>query len=312
MKPLQLAAWTTIAVLMLPGLANAQRTAEPPAPAAAAAMEPAVVVGAGDIANCEVGDGHEATGRLLDDIPGTVITLGDHAYPKGSRKSFEECYGRSWGRHKARTRPSPGNHDYMTNNGIPYYDYFGDNAGPRKRGYYSYQLGAWHIVSLNSDAPASRASKQIEWLRKDLAVHPTACTLAYWHVPVFSSGAHGNDRHMVEAWRVLHEFGADVVLNGHDHSYERFALQDPDGRADPEHGIRAFVVGTGGGGVYPFADQKPNSEVRHHTSYGVIKLTLYADRYDWEFITAKGQPFSDKGSAACVQAATPAPAAIAH
>jgi hypothetical protein len=259
-----------------------------------------VLVGAGDIANCEVGSGHEATAQLLDGIPGTVFTAGDNAYPKGSRKSFETCYDRSWGRHKARTRPTLGNHDAMTNGGAPYFDYFGENAGPPGRGYYSYELGAWHIVALNSEASAKPGSKQIEWLRQDLAAHPAACTLAYWHVPVFSSGAHGGDPHMQEAWRVLHEFGAEVVVNGHDHDYERFAPQDADGNADPAHGIREFVAGTGGGGVYPIKRLEKNSEIRQYQSYGVIRFTLYADRYDWEFITARGQPFSDKGSASCV------------
>lgn len=310
-----------MALLTLSGLVPAQEsdraatasaapaaTEAPAAPAAPAApgAEPAILVGAGDIANCDVGPGHEATGKLLDDIPGTVFTMGDHAYPKGSSKSFRECYELSWGRHKARTRPSPGNHDYMTNLALPYFEYFGENAGPSRRGYYSYQLGAWHIISLNSDDAASRTSKQVQWLREDLAAHPSACTLAYWHVPVFSSGAHGNDRHMTEVWRVLYEHGVEVVVNGHDHSYERFAPQDPDGNADPAHGIREFVVGTGGGGVYPFGKKtEPNSEVRQHLSYGVIKFTLHPDRYDWEFITAKGQPFSDKGSAACAQPAKP-------
>jgi hypothetical protein len=179
-------------------------------------QEPAVLVGAGDIANCEIsgGSGAVATARLLDGIPGTVFTVGDHAYPSGTAKQFQDCYDPSWGRHKARTRPSPGNHDYLTANGRPYFDYFGASAGPEGRGYYSYAVGAWHIVSLNSFIAADRRSPQIEWLRKDLSENRTTCTLAYWHLPVFSSGPHGSEpqttAHMLEVWRVLYEFGADV------------------------------------------------------------------------------------------------------
>jgi hypothetical protein len=157
-----------------------------------------------------------ATAALLDTIPGTVFTVGDHAYPRGTTKEFQDCYDARWGRHKARTRPAPGNHDYLTANAKGYYDYFGDNAGPDRRGYYSYNLGAWHIVSLNSFIAADRRSPQIEWLRQDLKDNHATCTLAYWHIPDFSSGPHGSDlrtsAHMLEAWRVLYEFRADVVM----------------------------------------------------------------------------------------------------
>jgi hypothetical protein len=258
-----------------------------------------VLVGAGDIANCNISGGHLETANVLDSIPGTVFTMGDHAYPSGSKKSFEECYGQSWGRHKERTRPSPGNHDMRTRNGLPYYNYFGENAGPKRLGYYSYNLGEWHIISLNSDISVRRRSKQYKWLQQDLEENQATCMLAYWHVPVFSSGAHGNHRGMLDAWRLLYDSGADVIVGGHDHSYERFAPQDPNGKADPERGIRQFVVGTGGAGVYRFNEPVENSEVRHWQSYGVIKFTLYPDRYDWEFVTAKGQEFQDKGSARC-------------
>ncbi len=260
-----------------------------------------VLVGAGDIANCAVGDGGGAwaTSRLLDRIDGTVFTLGDNAYPDGAMKSFQECYGPRWGRHKDRTRPAPGNHDYRTKNGEPYFEYFGERAGPARRGYYSYDLGAWHIVSLNSVIDASDKSAQMAWLRDDLASSAAPCTLAYWHVPVFSSGAHGGDPHMLAIWRVLYEFKADVVVNGHDHSYERFAPQDPDGKKDPGRGIREFVVGTGGGGVYEFGRPQPHSEVRENKSYGVIKFTLAPTSYTWEFVGTG--PFTDKGTAECVQ-----------
>jgi hypothetical protein len=269
--------------------------------------EPVVLVGAGDIANCEIsgGSGAIATARVLDQIPGTVFTLGDHAYPSGTATQFHDCYEPSWGRHKGRTRPAPGNHDYLTSNAKPYFDYFGDNAGPERGGYYSYSLGAWHIVSLNSFIPAGRHSPQIEWLRKDLADNRTACTLAYWHIPVFSSGPHGvevqNSMHMLEAWRVLYEFGADVVINGHDHDYERFAPQNPKGKADPEKGIREFVVGTGGAGLYEFRTILRNSEARASRSYGVLKLTLGTADYSWEFVAGAGEPFHDAGRSVCVK-----------
>ena len=269
--------------------------------------EPVVLVGAGDIANCDVtgGSGAVVTARLLDRIPGTVFTVGDHAYPSGTAKEFQDCYDPRWGRHKARTRPSPGNHDYLTANAKPYFDYFGANAGPERRGYYSYALGAWHIVSLNSFIAADRRSPQIEWLRKDLSENRTSCTLAYWHIPVFSSGPHGSEAQttsrMLEVWRVLYEFGADVVINGHDHMYERFAPQDPKGKPDPRKGIREFVVGSGGAGLYSVRQVRPNSEARGTRSYGVLKLTLGATDYTWEFVQGAGEPFQDSGTSQCVQ-----------
>jgi hypothetical protein len=284
-----------------------QPPATPPAtlPAAAgqpAAGEPAVLVGAGDIANCDLagGGGALATARVLDGIPGTIFTLGDHAYPAGSANDFKNCYDKSWGRHKARTRPTPGNHDYGTSKAAAYFDYFGENAGPDRRGYYSFELGAWHIISLNSYIGADGRSSQVKWLKEDLAAHPSACTLAYWHIPVFSSGAHGNDPHMVDVWKALYEAKADVVLNGHDHDYERFAPQDWKAKSEPDRGIRAFVVGTGGGGVYRFKKTRSNSEVRNDTAYGVLKLTLMPTSYQWEFVPGVGT-FKDSGTGQCVQ-----------
>jgi hypothetical protein len=274
-------------------------------PQTPADQEPVVFAGAGDIANCQVagGAGAVATGNLLDRIPGTVFTVGDHAYPSGKADEFRDCYEPRWGRHKVRTRPAPGNHDYLTASGKPYFEYFGDNAGPERRGYYSYTLGSWHVVSLNSSISADRHSRQIKWLRHDLEEHRATCTLAYWHIPVFSSGPHGTQPReaswMLEAWRVLYEFGADVVIGGHDHDYERFAPQDPDGKADPK-GIREFVVGTGGGGLYNFRTIKPNSEARSNRSYGVLKLELRSTDYTWEFMVAAGEPFQDSGTGACV------------
>jgi hypothetical protein len=280
-------------------LLDAERQ-EPVPPVPASVGAPAVLVGAGDIAHCSYLGGAQATALLLDRIEGTVLTLGDHAYETGTPQQFKQCYEPTWGRHKARTRPAAGNHDYLTGRGGPYFDYFGDSAGPRGEGYYSYKAGEWHVVVLNSNLPAGPGSPQIKWLRENLEENKTACTLAYWHVPVFSSGEHGNSLLMREAWNVLHKAGADVVLGGHDHDYERFAPQDPSGRADPKRGIRQFVVGTGGGGVYRFNIIRANSEVRNYTAYGVLKLTLRPTSYDWEFIPAGSQTFRDSGSSECV------------
>lgn len=271
-------------------------------PQAAADDSSVVFVGAGDIANCdgEMLRGARATASLLDRIEGAVFTLGDHAYQHGSEKEFRECYEPTWGRHKARTHPTVGNHDMVTDHGRAYFDYFGDNAGPSGRGYYSFDLGAWHIISLNSFAQASDKSPQVKWLREDLAAHQKSdCVLAYWHVARFSSGPHGSDPIMGDVWRVLYQAGTDVILSSHDHDYERFAPQDDKGKADPEHGIREFIVGTGGGGVYEWKTPAANSEVRDNRTYGVLKLTLRPGRYAWEFIPIAGQKFHDEGSAAC-------------
>ena len=258
-----------------------------------------VFVGAGDIANCDMLGGARATAALLDQIDGTVFTTGDHAYQTGSSKDFEKCYEPTWGRHKARTRPAIGNHDMVADHGKTYFDYFGENAGPPGLGYYSYDLGAWHIISLNSAAPARNNSQQMKWLQQDLAAHPVECTLAYWHIARFSSGSHGSDPLMGDVWKTLYEAGADVVLSSHDHDYERFAPQTDKGKPDPERGIREFVVGTGGGGVYEFKAMASNSEVRNNSTYGVLKLTLKPGTYDWEFIPMAGQKFTDAGSGTC-------------
>jgi hypothetical protein len=257
-----------------------------------------VLVGAGDIARCgaTLADA-EATAKLLDAIPGTVFTAGDNAQSTGSIEEFRDCYGPTWGRHRARTRPSPGNHDYDSG-GQPYYDYFGANAGPSGLGYYSYALGAWHILTLNSNVAMSPGSPQAAWLRDDLAKSAARCTVAYWHHPLFSSGPNGSNAFVRDTWRILYEFGTEIVLGGHDHFYERYALQDPDGRADPTRGIRQFIVGTGGMFLYSFVAIQPNSEARGAV-HGVLKLTLRPDGYDWNFVAVPGSTFTDSGSGGC-------------
>jgi hypothetical protein len=192
----------------------------------------------------------------------------------------------------------------MTSGASGYFGYYGASAGPSGLGYYSYDLGAWHILSLNSEIDGSAMSAQIQWLKDDLSANPAACTLAYWHRPLFSSGEQGNNLVMQEAWTVLHQYGADVVINGHDHNYERFAPQNPYGLADP-NGMREFVVGTGGKDLRGFATVRPNSQVRNATTFGVLKLTLHATSYDWQFVPIAGQSFTDSGSAACLEGANP-------
>ena len=269
----------------------------------AAVVEPAVLVGAGDIADCRDLSGAEATAKLLEQVPGTVMAVGDLAYPDGSRENFQ-CYEKTWGRVKTRTRPAAGNHEFHAVGGTPYFEYFGVSAGDPKNGYYSYELGTWHIVVLNSECKdvggCDAASRQVQWLRADLKAHPAACTLAYWHKPLFSSGsAHGNDPEMKAFWSALYEANAEIVINGHDHNYERFAPQDPDGRSDAARGVREFVVGTGGKNHRPIVLAKPNSESRNADAYGVLKLTLRSGAYDWEFIPEAGKSFVDSGSAKC-------------
>jgi acid phosphatase type 7 len=262
-----------------------------------------ILVGAGDIADCRDLTGAEATAKLLDQIPGTVMAVGDLAYPDGSKENFD-CYDKTWGRAKSRTRPAPGNHEFHAIGNLFYFQYFAAAAGPPKDGFYSYDLGSWHIVVLNSECldvgGCEAASRQGQWLRADLAAHPTACTLAYWHKPLFSSGsAHGNDPTVKPLFQLLYEAHADVVVNGHDHDYERFAPQNPDGVADSPRGIREFVVGTGGKNQRPFGPIVPNSELRNADAFGVLKLTLRPDSYDWQFIPEPGKTFTDSGTGAC-------------
>jgi acid phosphatase type 7 len=287
--------WLLIPVLLAGILPIAQGQ---PGPAAAPDSSP-VVLAAGDIARCSLIAGAAATARLLDRLPGTILTLGDNAYESGTPREFETCYAPTWGRHLDRTRPAPGNHDYGTRNAAGYFGYFGERAGPPGRGYYSFDLGAWHIVSLNSAIPVGPRSPQGRWLAADLATHATDCALAYFHIPAFSSGPHGSNLDMMELWRQLAAGGADVVLSGHDHHYERFARLDARGRPDPVGGMRQFVVGTGGGGVYRIERLAPHSEVRENGSYGVLKLVLLPGRYEWSFVPVAGQSFTDNGTTAC-------------
>ena len=257
-----------------------------------------VLVGAGDIADCG-SSGAEATAALLDAIPGTVFTAGDNAYSSGTASEYANCYDPTWGRHKARTRPAPGNHEYNTGDAAPYYAYFGANAGPSGRGYYSYDLGDWHLISLNSNIDMSVGSAQELWLRADLAATTKTCVLAYWHHPRFSSGSHGSSTESQPLWQALYDYNADVVVVGHDHNYQRFAPQTPSGAPDPVRGMREFVAGTGGRSHYSFSTPIANTEAYNTDTWGVLKLTLDAASYSWEFIPIAGGTYRDSGTGAC-------------
>ena len=257
-----------------------------------------VVTVAGDIA--ESATSGEPTAKLIDAInPTAVLTVGDNAYPDGALSQFMAYYDPSWGRHNGKVRPTPGNHEYSTSGASGYFSYFGLRAGDPGRGYYSYDIGAWHLIALNSNISRSVGSTQEQWLRQDLQSHAARCTLAYWHHPRWTSGQnHSNDTASDSFWRALYENGADVVVNGHNHQYERFAPQNPSGQRDDLIGIREFVAGTGGAGLYAFSTVRTNSEVRGST-YGVLKLTLHATSYDWRFQPIAGQTFTDSGTTSC-------------
>jgi hypothetical protein len=266
----------------------------------AAPTADALLFAAGDIAACDSG-GDEQTAAILGAEPGAIQTLGDNVYDDGSTSEFFGCYSPSWGQFKERTTPAIGNHEYGTPGAQGYFTYFGPAAGEPGKGYYSYDLGAWHIVVLNSNCGqvgCSPGSPQETWLRSDLAAHATACLLAAWHHPRFSSGSHGGYPEVQPFWNALDDYGADVVLNGHDHDYERFAPQNSSGAADPS-GIREFVVGTGGKDLAGFPTVAANSEIRSADSFGVLRLTLSEQSYSWRFLPVAGQSFTDVGAANC-------------
>ncbi len=254
-----------------------------------------ILVGAGDIAVCGSA-GSEQTAAMLDRIDGTVFTAGDNAYFQGTANDFRNCYDPTWGRHKHRTRPAPGNHEYESAGGAPYFAYFGSNAGPAGLGYYSFEAGAWHVVSLNSNVAAGQGSAQYQWLADDLAERNARCVAAIWHHPLFSSSSNGPAPMMRDIWRLLQQAGAEIAIVGHEHAYERFAPLDSSGRPAPD-GIRQFIAGTGGAPLYQFVTVAPGSEVRI-SSWGVLKLSLSTDAYGWEFIAAGGS-IRDSGTGAC-------------
>jgi hypothetical protein len=272
----------------------------------------ATLIGAGDIAACGSGgpsaSGAEATARLLDTIPRdpstVVFTAGDNVYSSGTPSEFSGCYDPTWGRDKDRMRPAPGNHDYGTAGASGYFNYFGSVVGAPGQGWYSYDIGAWHVVVLNSNCSSvggcGAGSAQEQWLKADLAASAARCTLAIWHHPRFSSGTtHGNTTEVGPLWNDLYAFGAELVVNGHEHVYERYGPQRPDATADNAFGIREIIAGTGGNSLYQFGGSQPNSQVRNAATNGLLKLTLRPDGYDFNFMPVAGQAFTDSGSGSC-------------
>lgn len=254
----------------------------------------AVLLAVGDIAYCD-SSADDQVGELAARLPGTIALLGDNAYPRGSSGDYENCFDPVWGGLRDRLRPVPGNHEYETKRASGYFSYFGAGAGDPAEGWYSYDLGGWHLIALNSECDAiggcGNGSRQLSWLVADLEAHPAVCTLAYWHHPRFSSGRHGDDDMTDALWDALAAANTDVVLFGHDHDYERMA---------PIDGMRSFVVGTGGRSLYAWPGSPgPHTEVRANDTYGLLELRLAEADYSWRFIPAGGGTFTDTGSGTC-------------
>lgn len=264
--------------------------------------DPSFNGGSGTTTNCTM----KATSEVaLALSPSVVLALGDTQYEVGALEAFQASYAPTWGRLLSITRPVPGNHEYYTAGAAGYYAYFGSAAGDPSKGYYSFDLPGWHLIALNSSCAevggCGAGSPQEAWLRADLASHRGVCTLAYWHQPRFSSGNHGSDATYDAFWRALYEFGTDVVLNGHDHDYERFHRMDPDGLADPARGIREFVVGTGGKNHVPFGSIHSQSAIRANI-HGVLRLALKRGAYEWSFEPIAGSSLTDRGETPCHRA----------
>jgi len=269
-----------------------------------------VLAGAGDIGDC-TDTGVNATANLILGLPSTttVITLGDNAYPHGSDADFANCYDPTWGQFKSRTHPALGDHEYETPNASGYFNYFqqqlapyGASATDPTRGYYSYDIGSWHVVVLNAecgDVPGCSATAQASWLDSDLTAHPSQCTMAVLGAPRWSSGSvHGSNAAMASYFKSLYDNGAEVLLGGDDHLYERFAPTDPQGYYDPARGVRQIIAGTGGGSLYTFGTIRANSEVRRSGNFGILKMTLHPGSYEWEFVPTAGT-YSDSGTTEC-------------
>lgn len=262
-------------------------------PTATSSSGSVVLVGAGDISTCS-NNNDEATAKLLDAIPGTVFTAGDNAYDSGTYTQYLNCYDPTWGRHKSRTEPVPGNHEYATSGAAGYFQYFNNIPA-----YYAYNLGSWRIYALNSEIDVSATGPEATWLQSDLAANPSQCVLAYWHKARWSSGStHGSTSSMQAIWQILYNAGAELVVSGHEHNYERFAEMNASGTA-ASPGLREIVIGTGGMSLYPFGTPLSTSQVRSNSSYGVLKLTLHAGSYDWQFVPVAGSTFTDSGSSNC-------------
>jgi len=275
-----------------------------------------VLLAVGDIGNCAT-NGDELTAVLVDSllkadsaakVSDVIATLGDNAYPDGSARDFVRCFAPSWGDSNKRImkqiRPAPGNHEHLSGMAAPYYDYFGSRAGSPKKGYYSYDLGDWHIITLNSELEVNTGfteaerNAQLDWLAADLKGNTKVCTMAYWHNPRWSSGWHGSDPRLDVLWQRLYNAGVDVILNGHDHDYERFLPQAPTGVVDSAKGITEFIAGTGGGGLRGITRKVASSAFRLEGYYGILKLTLGSKEYQWAFLDTSGHVW-DPGAGKC-------------
>ncbi|MFT5534145.1 MAG: hypothetical protein ACI8WM_000843 [Burkholderiaceae bacterium] len=292
-------------VLTLTGCVSGHRSAAADVVGPVIAGSGVTVFAAGDIADCrQTPAGETMAARsaeliaagLAKDVNAIVLTLGDNVYQSGTPAEHANCYAPTWGRFTQRTLPSPGNHEYYSKDAAGYFDYFGSLAGPQRRGYYSSEIGDWHLISLNSNLKGTAQQAQLDWLKADLAANPSLCTLAFWHHPIQSSGGHGSDERMRAAWQLLASAGTDVILSAHDHHYERFAPQGPDGA------MRQFVVGTGGAELSPFRFFIAGSEIANNTTFGVLRLVLKKTGYEWDFLPVGGAMFRDHGSARCVTA----------
>ena len=268
---------------------------------------PKTLVVAGDI-SCEQGSPKttyncrsDDTAALVTSIkPDAVLTVGDNQYPKGELVSYQQAYDKTWGAFKDSTYPTPGNHEYGTPEASGYFDYFGARAGEPGKGYYSYKIGDWLFVALNSEIAVSSGSEQLTWLEQELKNNPSTCTLAYWHKPRFSTGGHASDPTYDALWRVLYAQGVDIVVNGHSHNYERYLPQNPDGVYDPEKGITEFVSGMGGYGLEGLSTPLSNLVTRQNHAFGVLKLSLYPKSAHYQFVPIPGQQtFTDTGTVAC-------------
>ena len=296
-------AGASLLVLALTGCASGHRSAAADVPGPVIAGSGVTVFAAGDIADCRQSAAADTMAArsaeliaagLANDASAIVLTLGDNVYQSGTSAEHADCYATTWGRFKQRTLPSPGNHEYYSVGAAGYYDYFGDLAGPQRRGYYSTEVGGWHLMSLNSNLKGAAQQAQLDWLKADLAAHPSLCSLAFWHHPVQSSGGHGSNEHMRAVWQLLASAGTDLILSAHDHDYERFAPKEPNGA------MRQFVVGTGGAELSPFRFFVAGSETANNNTFGVLKLILKKTGYEWDFVPVGGGLFRDHGSARCV------------
>ncbi len=297
--------------IFLPIISN-----ELPVPTPGSVLEPipgsqdVVLNAVGDIAACSpqytIRDGYLQTAALLKAMDGPILGLGDYVYSSGTPDLYSACFDPVWGPLKSRIYPVPGNHDYMTSNAAGYFGYFGAAAGDPATGYYSFDLGAWHVIALNSNCSNAGAangcttgSPQELWLKADLASHSNQCILAFWHHPLFSSGKEGNSVRAHDFWMDLLAAHADLIVNGHDHSYERFAPQDANGVSDPVNGVTEIVAGTGGKDHSPLVQRQPNSLVFNDTTFGVFRLALHPHGFTFQFVPVEGGTFTDSGSGAC-------------